>query len=182
MTTVDEPRSVPVDLERQHRIEQFLYLEAELLDDRRFRDWYDLMADDVHYWMPMRSNRLMREISKELSTPDMVALFDESKESLGWRVRQLESGMHWAEDPPSRTRHLVSNVRARGSSKEREYVVRSNFLCYRNRLETEVDLWAGERRDLLRERAGDGAGFEIARRTVLLDQNVVLSKNLSVFF
>jgi biphenyl 2,3-dioxygenase beta subunit len=58
--------------------------------------------------------------------------------------------------------------------------VESNFLCYRNRLETEVDIWVGERQDVLRN-VGPRK-WQIARRYVLLDQNVILSKNLSVFF
>ena len=69
---------------------------------------------------------------------------------MGWRIRQLETGLHWAEDPPSRTRHIVSNVRVSSSDIDRQYTVRSNFLCYRNRLDTEVDIWAGERTDTLR--------------------------------
>jgi 3-phenylpropionate/cinnamic acid dioxygenase small subunit len=173
-----------VSLEVQHRVEQFLYYEAELLDDRRYRDWYDLLSQDIQYWMPTRSNRLSRELSEENSKPGAMALFDDDKQSLGWRVRQLESGVHWAEDPPSRTRHIVSNIRVRPGSESAEpdaYLVRSNFLCYRNRLDTEVDIWAGERLDTLRS-LRHAPWFEVARRTILLDQNVVLSKNLSVFF
>jgi biphenyl 2,3-dioxygenase beta subunit len=60
-----------------------------------------------------------------------------------------------------------------------ELAVASNFIVYRNRLESEVDIWAGAREDVLRP---DEDAFLIAKRTILLDQNVVLSKNLSVFF
>jgi 3-phenylpropionate/cinnamic acid dioxygenase small subunit len=166
--------------ELQHEIEQFLYYEAELLDERRYREWYDLMADDIHYWAPTRYNRTSRELDQENSSPHMVANFDDDKQSLGWRVTQYESGMHWAEDPPSRTRHIVSNVRIRPRERADEYTVRSNFLCYRNRLETEVDIWVGQREDTLR-RAGPAA-FQVAERTILLDQSVILSKNMSVLF
>jgi 3-phenylpropionate/cinnamic acid dioxygenase small subunit len=82
----------------------------------------------------------------------------------------------------------VSNVRIAPAEIDGDYEVRSNFICYRNRLRDEVDLWAGERRDLLRRApAGadggrSGARWRIARRLITLDQNVVLSKNLSVFF
>src|SRR5207248_4877074 len=41
-------------LERE--VEQFLYMEAELLDDRRYSDWIELIADDIHYHMPIRRN------------------------------------------------------------------------------------------------------------------------------
>ena len=169
-------------------IEEFLYLEAELLDDHRYDDWLALLADDIHYWAPTRANRLRRDRGREASAPGEVALFDDDKTSLGWRVRQMGLATHWAEDPPSRTRHLVTNVRIAPTEVDGEYAVRSNFLCYRNRLRDEVDLWAGERRDVLRrvgtggEGEGEGPGWLIARREITLDQNVVLSKNLSVFF
>jgi 3-phenylpropionate/cinnamic acid dioxygenase small subunit len=175
-----------VDIELQVDIEQFLYLEAELLDERRFEEWYALFADDARYWAPTMANRLRRDRGSEASLPGEVALFDYDKTTLGWRVRQLQTSTHWAEDPPSRTRHLVSNVRVAPVLDEAEtYHVRSNFLCYRNRLADEVDLWAGERLDRLRRipaGAADDTGWRLAGRAITLDQNVVLSKNLSVFF
>jgi 3-phenylpropionate/cinnamic acid dioxygenase small subunit len=168
-----------IDVELQTDIEQFLYLEAELLDEHRYRDWYELFAEDVRYRIPTQANRLRRDRGTEASSEDEIALFDDDKLTLGWRVRQLETSTHWAEDPPSRTRHLVTNVRVRPGANDDEYEVRSNFICYRNRLADEVDIWAGERHDVLRRAASD---WIVARRTVTLDQNVVLSKNLSTFF
>jgi biphenyl 2,3-dioxygenase beta subunit len=171
-----------VTLVLQHEIEQFLYAEAQLLDEWRYREWWDLFAEDLHYWLPVRKNRLRRQRAADEIAPRGIEMahYDDDKASMKLRVDQRTSGSNWAEDPPSRTRHLVTNVRVRLSTEEPgAYEVRSNFLCYRNRLEAEVDVWAGERHDRLRRR---GSGFEIARRAILLDQNVVLSKNLSVFF
>lgn len=177
------PVVLPVELDAtpalQLEIEQFLYMEATLLDDRRFAEWYTLMADDIRYWAPTRRNRLRREAEKENSRRGEVALFDDNKQTLGWRVNQFLTGMHWSEDPPSRTRHVVSNVVIRRTEDPDEFRVRSNFICYRNRLETETDLWIGEREDLLR--CTGPAQWQVADRTILLDQSVVLSKNLSIF-
>ena len=173
---------VPVTLEEQFAIEQFLYAEAELLDDWQWRTWFELFTDDAHYRMPIRRNRLRRQ-RKVDEADDLngleVSHFDDDKASLDMRIQQLETGMHWAEDPPSRSRHLVTNVRVQRAEVEGEYDIRSNFFVYRNRLEAEVDLWVGERRDVLRV-AGDS--FQIADRIILLDQNLILAKNLSVFF
>ena len=47
-------------MELYYEIEQFLLDEADLLDERRFEEWLELMTDDVHYWMPTRANRLAR--------------------------------------------------------------------------------------------------------------------------
>jgi biphenyl 2,3-dioxygenase beta subunit len=174
--------NIRVTLEEQFEIEQFLFAEAELLDDWQWRTWFELFTDDAHYRMPIRRNRLRRQRKKD-EADDLngleVAHFDDDKVSLDMRIQQLESGMHWAEDPPSRSRHLVTNVRVLKSEVEGEYDIRSNFFVYRNRLEAEVDLWAGERRDVLRRVDGS---FKIADRIILLDQNVILAKNLSVFF
>ncbi|MDP9091622.1 MAG: 3-phenylpropionate/cinnamic acid dioxygenase subunit beta [Actinomycetota bacterium] len=160
------------------QLEQFLYFEAELLDARRFSEWFELTAEDIRYWMPLRTNRSRREQHLEVGPRGSVSLFDDDKRSLSWRVAQLETEVHWAEDPPSRTRHLVTNVRAELGAVAGEYSVRSNFMCYRNRNETETDIWVGTREDVIRDVGG--GEFALASRVILLDQNVVTSKNLSV--
>jgi len=168
-----------VSPELQHEIEQFLYQEAALLDEGKFHEWLTILADDIHYWMPTRYNRSRRERELEFSKPNEIALFDEDKASLKMRVKRLDTGMAWAEDPPSRTRHLVTNVQVRPREEGPEYDVSSNFLLYRTRLETDLNVFAGRREDVLRPTRD---GWQIAKRTILLDQSVVLAKNLSVFF
>ena len=172
-------------------IEQFLYREARLLDERRFGEWLDLFTDDVRYWMPVRSTRYPRRSKaivvldpdrheeEELAKDGELGIFDESKETLCRRVARLDTGMAWAEDPPSRTRHLVSNVEVKPGDHEGEIKVYSNFLVFRGRGETEQDFYVGARRDTLRSVAG---AWKIARRTIILDQNVLLAKNVSIFF
>lgn len=164
----------------QYRVEQFLYQEARLLDTWSWDAWLALIAEDIRYWMPVRRNRLRRERGAgEIPSNLEVALVDDNLTLLRMRVQQMASGRHWAEDPPSRCRHLITNVCVDPADGSPELNVRSNFIVYRNRLESEVDIWAGAREDVLRP---SGDSFLIAKRTVLLDQNVVLSKNLSVFF
>jgi len=172
-------------------VEQFLYREARLLDERRFQAWLDLFTDDVRYWMPVRSTRYPRRSQaiailnparyeeEELGKESDLAIFDETKETLCRRVARLDTGMAWAEDPPSRTRHIVSNVEVEPADTEAEIRVFSNFVVYRNRGETEQDFYVGGRRDTLRDVAG---AWKIARRTIVLDQNVLLAKNVSIFF
>ena len=177
-----DPRLALVGPELQHTIEQFLYYEAQLLDEWKFGEWYDLFTEDSHYRLPVRRNRLKRQRFADEAAPrgTEMAHYDADKKTLGLYVAQRDSGTNWAEDPYSRSRHLVNNVRIRPSDVEPgSYEVRSNFFVYRNRLETEVDTWAGERFDRIRP-VDDF--FAIADRVILLDQNVVLSKNLSVFF
>ena len=168
-------------------VEQFYFEEAELLDDGRFADWLDLLADDLDYWMPTRTNRLRRQQALSIAARGEAAFYDETKESLAWRIRRFDSGMAWAEDPPSRTRHLVTNVVVRYADPGRhddvstaDLDVRSAFLVYRNRLEREENVFAGQRSDILR-RMRDGS-LQVARRVILLDQSVLQAKNISTFF
>jgi len=174
------------DRDTHFEVEQFYYEEAELLDDARFTDWLDLLDDDLDYWMPTRTNRLRRQQALSIAARGEAAFYDETKDSLAWRIRRFDSGMAWAEDPPSRTRHLVTNVVARhidpaehaGFTTD-DLVVRSAFLVYRNRLEREENIFAGGRTDVLRR---TDAGLKVARRTILLDQNILQAKNISTFF
>src|SRR5205823_7149645 len=94
------PAGEPAGAELHHEIEQFLYYEARLLDDRRFEDWYELLADDLQYVMPTRYNRLRREAQHEFAAPEETQHFDEDKHSIAQRIRRLRSGTAWAEDPP----------------------------------------------------------------------------------
>lgn len=165
----------------QHEIEQFYYWEAKLLNDRRFADWFAVLAEDIHYFMPIRSTRIMREVHREWSGSTDYAHFDDNADMLRGRLRKITSDVSWSENPASRTRHAISNVMILDGERTGEYEVSNVFIVYRNRLERQVDIFAGERRDLLR-RTDSEAGFEIVKRTILLDQSTVLSNNLSFFF
>lgn len=172
-------------------IEQFLYREARLLDERRFEDWLELFTDDVRYSMSGRANRYPRS-SKAIAILDParhrdgdtaqageLTLLDETKESLKGRVARLSTGMAWAEDPPSRTRHLITNIEIEDGEAPGGIRAYSNFLVYRSRGEREEDFYVGARQDVLRQAAG---GWKIAQRRLVLDQNVLSAKNISVFF
>jgi 3-phenylpropionate/cinnamic acid dioxygenase small subunit len=172
-------------------VEQFLYREARLLDERRFHEWLELLTDDVRYWMGARTNRYPktskaiaildpdRYDEDDRTKEDELAIFDEDKSTLNARVARLDTGMAWAEDPPSRTRHLITNIEVELGEAAMELKVYSNFIVYRSRAETEQDFYVGARRDVLRR--VDGA-WKIASRKITLDQNVLLAKNVSIFF
>jgi 3-phenylpropionate/cinnamic acid dioxygenase small subunit len=165
-------------LERE--IEQFLYMEAELIDERRFTDWLDLLDEDIHYHMPVRRNYKFGEQARENTDPDSeISWFDEGKRTLAGRVRQINTGVHWAEEPPSRVRHIVSNVQVVDVQGD-EVKVRSRFIVYRQRLTDEVNLFVGKRDDVLRR--DPDTQWKIAKRTILLDQNVLMAKNIVTFF
>jgi len=162
----------------QYEIEQFLYHEALLLDQRKLHDWLDLFTEDTYYWMPIRSTRAAGDEEGELTNEHEHAYFADDKDMLRMRIAKLDTGYSWSEDPPSRTRHVVSNVRIVERPSSEEYLVESYFVTYRSRLATDEDLWVGLRQDTLRKVGGE---WKIARRKIILDQTVLKSKNLSSF-
>ncbi len=167
-----------LNAEEQHRLEQFYYEEAACLDEARFTDWLELFAPDARHWVPVRQSRLTGQLDEEFTKPGEIALFDDDLDTLGIRVRKLQSEYAWGENPPSRTRHFYTNIRATARDEE-SLSVTSNFIFFRGYLAADEDWWVGRRDDVLRPHEDS---FRIARRHVYLDQTVVMAKNMSHFF
>ena len=167
----------------KEEVEEFLYQEAELLDERHYEEWLSLLTDDVRYFMPMRRNVKFGELDREFTREGQdINWFDEGKDTLTRRVNQILTGIHWAEEPLSRICHMISNVQVLQAtptvSEPTEVQVKSRFMVYRNRVQTETDFLVGKREDLLRK---VGTQWKIAQRKIILDQNVLLAKNLTFF-
>lgn len=170
-----DPATGPVDERTLRRVAAFLYYEAELLDDGEFENWLGVLTDDVRYRMPVRITR-ERRTEDEFSTS--LSHFDETRQTLGMRVARLCSATAWAEKPPSRTRHFVTNIRVVAAT-ETAIEVRSNLLLYRNRGDSpDHDLLSAERHDCLRD---DGNKLKLASRLILLDQSTIPTLNLAIF-
>ena len=164
----------------QLEVQDFLFKEARLLDERKLDEWIDLLAEDIHYFAPITRNIKFSDWDLEYSDPESeISYFDEGKDILEGRVRQLKTGVHWAEEPVSRFDHIISNVeivRAEGDKVE----VNTKFICYQQRLQDEVNWFVGRRYDLLRR--DPDTGFKIVKRKILLAQNVLLAKVVNTFF
>ena len=168
------------DMVLRHELEQFLYLEARLLDERRLTEWLELLDEDLDYWMPMRRNIKFGDWDREFTDHHKeINWFDETKDILAGRIRQLETGVHWPEEPVSRFEHLITNVEFAGEDTE-GIRVNSKFHCYQNRLQDEVHEWVGRREDLLRR--DPETKFKIIKRKIILAQNVMLPKVVNTFF
>ena len=166
-------------------IEDFYYHEADLLDERRFRDWLDILADDISYFMPIRRNVKFGQHQTRENTRmgEGISWFDEDKWTLTKRVEQILTGVHYAEEPLSRICHMVSNVQIKavrpGLEKLAEIDVTSRFLIYQNRVEYETYTFVGKRNDTIR---ATEAGWKVAKREIILEQSILLAKNLTMFF
>ena len=128
MATVDEPT--------RREIDAFVYLEARLADESRYDEWEALVTDDMHYWVPFGPS--------DYEPGTRVSYINDNRARLATRIRQLATGVHHAQDPPSSMRRVVSNIeilRAEGD----EFEVGSNFVLYEHAVQAtgHLRLWAG---------------------------------------
>lgn len=183
-------RSERVTPELQHRIEQFYYREARLLDGRQYRKWLALCTLDIHYTMPGRGNPLvdnalrgqeeMIGVDRELEGSESggTPIRDETHVYLGLRVERAYKANSWSENPPARTRRIVGNVEVTGVEADR-LSVSSNFHLFYSRPGSANFLYAGQRRDVL---VHAGESFQIARREVVMDFANIEYPTLGLFF
>lgn len=170
----------PVSPELVAHITQWLYHEAELLDEGRLAEWLGLLTDDVTYVVPIRIHKEVTGDSRVTGVLEDSFHLDEDRSSLQMRVDRIETGFAWAEEPPSRIRHFVSNVRVRRASDAAdELSVRSYVMVYRSRWDRpDYDIMTAERQDVLREVDGR---WLLARRKVILDNTTIPMLNLTFF-
>ncbi|MET8805885.1 3-phenylpropionate/cinnamic acid dioxygenase subunit beta [Streptomyces sp. NPDC004546] len=168
--------TLPFHDERHLLAHQWLVDEAYLLDAQNYQEWLGLLTDDIHYLMPVR---VTTALGSGFDTAPGMAHFDEDKYSLSRRVARFMTEHAWTEDPPSRLRHHLTNVRTFAADTPDHLVVESGVLLYRSRGDyREAAQVSAGREDLLR-RTDDG--WRLARRTILVDDSVIRMQNLAVF-
>ncbi|KEZ11954.1 hypothetical protein CP98_05339 [Sphingobium yanoikuyae] len=181
LVTLQPPANdIAADMRRDYIVTQFLYREAELLDNRQFTDWLELFDDDVRYQMPVRANVNEDEVRQGFHSGYGGYVFDENKERLTSRVIKLSRGRDVTERPLSLMRRLVTNVQVTNSA-ENTLEVRYNFLIYRNRTDTRSDTYIGKKTDRLRIN-DDLSRITIFRREILLDQTLLLGGGIGFLF
>lgn len=158
-------------------VERFLYLEARLLDGERYLEWLELLTEDVHYWVPGVENRNRKDPEGPVA-PGRMAYFDDTRLDLERRIRRFTSDTAWAENPPTRHFHIVSNVEVEPAERDGELRAHSVTIVHRGRYEANEDVLYARREDLIRRVGGE---LRLARRTAILAHNVLPSKNLNTF-
>jgi 3-phenylpropionate/cinnamic acid dioxygenase small subunit len=168
--------TLPFSDERHLQAHQWLVDEAYLLDAQAYEEWLELLTEDIHYLMPVR---VTTALGAGFDTSPGMAHFDEDKYSLSRRVARFLTEHAWTEDPPSRLRHHLSNVRTFATGDPDHLVVDSATLLFRSRGDVrEGSFISAGREDLLRR---TGAGWKLARRTILVDEAVMRMQNLAIF-
>ncbi len=169
-------KALPFNDIRHLQAHQFLVDEAYLLDAQQYDTWLDTLTDDIHYVMPVRVTTAR---GAGFDTSPGMAHFDEDKYSLSHRVARMATEHAWTEDPPSRLRHFITNVRTFATDDNDQLVVESAELLFRSRGDVnESALVSCGREDVLR-RSDDR--WMLARRTIIADESVLRMQNLAVF-
>ena len=119
------------------KVQQRLYEEARVLDEERFGDWLDMLADDVRYVMPMPERCYRKDRAGQSRKQWQAYIFDDDKDVLRMRIARLESGFVWSEDPRNVIRHLVHNVEVYRAPQPDTLRVHSLVEIHRNRLDGE---------------------------------------------
>jgi len=136
-------------------IEQFLYREARLMDEGKYREWLSLWTDDAIYWVPCSDD--------DTDPRRDVSLIYDNRERLVQRVDRLLSGTVLALDPRPLMRRVVSNIEIEADAGS-DVTVASNFILAHARWDTQ-QIWAGRSLHKLRR---DGATFKIVFKKVML--------------
>lgn len=171
------PNENLVSLEETRAAEAFLLREARLLDNECWEDWLATLSEAVHYWMPGIENR-RREDKLGTYSAEHMALFDDSLRDLKRRVNRFNQPSAWAENPPTRNVHLVSNIEVYAGDNAGEYRVYSCFVNIRSRGLDEQYQLAGRREDVLRLEA---EGLKLLKRKILIPNAMLLCKNINTF-
>lgn len=169
-------RRVPLGSEVYNRLLETLYDEAAALDERRFDDWVAMLAPDLVYQAPIRMTRT--GVNKDRDVMRTMFHFDDDYGSILMRTGRLQKSA-WAEDPPSRCRRFITNVRVAECDSASEYEVVSYLYLERSRGDNpHNEQLTAERRDVWRDVNGT---YVLARREIIVDQSVLGMSNLAVF-
>lgn len=155
---------------------QFLAREALLLDDNQLWEWFDLLAEDLDYEIPIRETKKRGEGSEFI---DGAYHMKDTKSSMRHRIDRLFSGKAWAEDPASRTTRVVGSTLVTGERAPGEITASSNIIVYRERaLQPRHEWIAGRRDDVIRISEG---GAQLVHRRVKLAHTILNTSNLGIF-
>lgn len=146
--------------------EDILYREARLLDDQRYSDWLEMLAEKVSYWVPCNGDGT--DPNRE------VTLVFDDRERLNDRINRLSSGLVHAQSPPSKTKRIISNVEIEESDDDSATVL-SAFMMYELRRGKER-IFAGRYEHRLQATAGQ---WKIASKKAVLVNNDEVIDNLT---
>lgn len=176
--TLDWDAGRVADRDTAYSVEQHLFEEAAMLDERRYGEWFATLDDALRYYVPTRYAVSHRDLKREIGGPQEAAHFDDTKASIKVRIKRLDTNMAWAESPASRVRRIVTNVSVRRFDGQEDVMARSSLLLLKYRHDRDLETLSAARYDRLRR---SDMGWWLVSRVGLVDQTVILTSNLSFF-
>lgn len=168
---------IMVPFEDAREVQAFLLRESRLLDDERWDDWLLTLSEAIHYWMPGIENRRREDKSGQYQA-DHMAFFDDGIRDLKRRVTRFKQPSAWAENPPTRNVHLISNIEVYAGAEEGEFLAYSCFINQRSRGLDESHQLVGRREDVIRR---ESEGLRLLKRKILIPNAMLLCKNINTF-
>lgn len=162
-----------MDTDEYDEILNFYRLETILLDEHRYEEWLDLLTESVQYKVPVRETRAgpTEEVRGDLHH------IDDDKFQLEKRVERINTEFAWAEDSPTRTRHILFNTRTIQTDENRAQTLCNLLLCVTRRNDP-TKILSGEREDVLRKVDQE---WKLEDRVVRLDQTSLPVRSVSFF-
>jgi ethylbenzene dioxygenase beta subunit len=169
-TAAEGLKAQPFDLELQRKVEQFLFREARLLDEKRWEEWLALFSQDGMYWMPL--------YPEQTDPYNEVSLFWEDDILRRMRVNRLQDPRSWSQQPPVNSVRAISNVEITGFAEDNgDLIVHSVFTCTEARRESERRLTGR-----VEHRLNDTQdGWRIRRKRVVLVNAGATHQSLEIF-
>ena len=161
--------AVELPTETLLKLQQFLYREARLLDERRWAEWLALWTDDGLYWIPQQHG--------QASPYDHISLAFEDRMLREVRARRLENARNWSQQPPTHATRLVGNISVEGVDAGGNLVLRSVFQMTEWR-KKETRQLAGS---CWYKLAADGDSWKLRMKRVDLVNCDATHENLEVF-
>jgi 3-phenylpropionate/cinnamic acid dioxygenase small subunit len=163
----------------RHEIEEFLYQEAHLLDEYRWREWLELLTEDIRYRIPTVEVRETADGAGERYRSEGLYLhyWDWDRRLLELRVRQFETGLNWSLIPRPVVQRMVTNIWIERADRADEVIAHSKIHVLQVRYGDKEDHWFARRVDRVRRVNG---GWKLAERTVIL-ASAVLPHTLDIF-
>lgn len=150
-------------------VEQFLFHEARLLDERRFSEWLDLWTEHGRYWVP--------RFHDQANPFEQISLFWEDKMLREVRLRRVENPRNWSQQPLTRSVHVIGNISIEGLDAAGHLIVRSSV---------HLTEWRNDQRQLAgavfhKLAATEAGGWKIMLKRVNLVNCESVFGNLEVF-
>ncbi len=128
---------------------EFLYLEARLADEARYAEWLALWTEEAVYWVPASTD-------PDADPETRISHIYDNRARLETRIKLLQTGHRYSQEPASLMRRLISNIEVVGGGRDGQLVAGSNFILAELSVQAKAEMhwWVGRATHHLRRVEG----------------------------